>query len=57
MQAALVILTFIIALLLGAWLGGMIWEQTDQKLPRLAVRIGGAAVFGCVYIAFPFVVG
>ena len=57
MQAAIVILTFIITLLLGAWLGRMIWEQTRKTLPRLVFRIGGAAIFAGVYIAFPFVVG
>ncbi|MGJ3232815.1 MAG: hypothetical protein ACFE0P_13570 [Oceanicaulis sp.] len=52
MQAAIFIATFLIALLVGSWLGAMIWEQTKKSAPRLAFRIGGAAIFGACYILF-----
>ncbi|MGP1274635.1 MAG: hypothetical protein ACQRW7_04365 [Caulobacterales bacterium] len=54
MQAAILILTLLIAVLLGSWLGQMIWGQTSKRLPRWLFRVIGAAAFAAFHLGFVY---
>ena len=52
MQAAIFILTLLIAALIGSWLGQMIWGQTGKTSPVWLFRLAGAGAFAAAHLTF-----